>query len=251
MPFISEAPLSPPDSVLRKSSRTPKPARHGDGTKVGPLKVTKRTTPPKSAKSEPLLKLVLKLVFKKGHEKACTDPPTPPPNEIVALLDYNSVLPEKPASKKRKSTSTQLKAGASRKRAKTQAQANANEAQPRLETELITYDLTPANPTHGLDALFLAGELRKQQEAAQECYSENLMCRRFLNKRMKDLHETRDLVTNDKELALLQSNLSTVEDGLRRYPRHHLLRHDKEDWSSVPEAGCVAVEQASQVAVRL
>jgi len=249
MPSISEAPLSPPDSVLRKSSRTPKPTKHGDGTEVEPVKVTRRTTPPKSAKSEPLRKLVLKLVFKKGHEKACTDPPTPPPDEVVALLEYNSVLPEKPASKKRKRTGTQLKAGASPKRAKTQAQANANEAQP--ETELITYDLTPANPTHGLDALFLAGELRKQQEAAQECYSENLMCRRFLNKRMKDLHQTRETVTNDKELALLQSNLSIVEDGLRRYPRHYLLRHDEEDWSSVPEAGYVAVEQASQVAVRL
>lgn len=242
----SVAPLSPPESVLRKSSRTPKPAKHGDGTEVEPLKVAKRTTPPKSPKSEPLLKQVLK----KGHEKACTDPPTPPPEEVLAL-EYNSVLSEKPATKKRKQTSTQPKARASTKRAKTQAQTNANETQPESEPELISYDLTPTNPTHGLDALFLAGELRKQLETAQECYAENLMCRRFLNKRMKDLHQTRDPVMNDKELALLQSNLSIVEDGLRRHPRHHLLGHDEQDWSSVPEMGYVAVKEASRVAVCL
>lgn len=242
MPPISETPLSPPDSVLRKSSRTLKPAKHCDGTKVEPLKVTKRTTPPKSPKSEPLLKQVLK----KGHQKVCTDPPTLPPEEILAVPDYSSFKPDKPATKKRKATGTQRQTGASTKRAKTQAQVNVNEAQPVSEPELVSYDLTPANPTHGLDALFLASELRKQQEAAQECYAENLICRRFLNKRMKDLHQTRDIVTNDKELALLQSNLSIVEDGLRRYPRHHLLRRHEVDWSSVPEIGYVAMEEASR-----
>ncbi|KAL8875257.1 MAG: hypothetical protein Q9198_006356 [Flavoplaca austrocitrina] len=247
----SVAPLSPPESVLRKSSRTSKPAKHCDGSEVEPLKVAKRTTPPESPKSEPLLKQL----SKKSHPKARPNSPTQPSEAFITLKLNPALLRENLATKKRKPTGPQPKAGTSPKRAKTQAQAqaqahtNANELQPALIS--YKYDLTPTNPTHGLDALFLAGELRKQQDVAQECHVSNLICRRSLNKRMKDLHRTRDPGVNDKELALLQSNLSIVEDGLRRYPRHQLLRHSAGDWSDVPERGYVPMEleEAARLAV--
>lgn len=222
----STAPLSPPECVLRKSSRTSKPAKHADGTRIDPLKSIKRKTLRKSRKNEPLLKQVLK----KSQRKVWVTALTP-----VSLIDIGAqeATPAR-LSKERKHPSTQSPAGPSTKQTEphTQAPAQAQpqastrpyQTQPNFEPELSpedsALDLAATNLTRGIDALLLADELLRQEETTQECHAETLLIRNFLTKRMKELHRSRDPAPNDAELALLQANLSIVEDGLTRYPRH-------------------------------
>jgi len=224
----STAPLSPPECVFKKSSRTSKPAKHADGTRVNALRSIKRKTLRKSRKNEPLLKQVLKKSQRKVWVTVLTS---------VSLVDPDAQEATAPRlSKKRKHPSTQTPAGPSTKQAEPHPQAPAQpqpqastrpyQAQPNFEPELTPYDLVldlaATNSTRGIDALLLADELLRQEETAQECHAETLLTRKFLTKRMKALHRLRDPGPSDAELALLQANLRIVEDGLTRYPRHLL-----------------------------
>lgn len=208
------------ESAPREPSRTLRPTKHADGTKVEPGNITKRTSPPKTPiiSNKPLLNQVLE----REHQKTPTEPS---PSNTVAPKD-NTSSPKKPVTKQRRKTAPKAKAKAKAiakvtiKTARCEPQVSQEQAQPFANQFPINLD--PANPTCGFDALYLAGETRRQQANMRDCEDETKLIRNFLNKRLKDVCkglEGFEDKSRDAEIGVLQCNLSIVEDALRRYPK--------------------------------
>lgn len=81
-------------------------------------------------------------------------------------------------------------------------------------------DLSATNPTRGFDARFLADHLRTQQEDMKQYMADNIIARKFLNKRIREVKGSIggfEDKTKDGVLGVLQWNLGLVEGAISKY----------------------------------